>query len=64
MGDKPASIFSLLLSFDHLIEERNKAKVKVKVKLALCVTKHHAMMMCWGNGGIAPYVLNLGTKWR
>jgi hypothetical protein len=39
-------------------------KVKVKVKLSLCLTKHHAMMTYWGSGGIAPRILDLGTRWR
>jgi hypothetical protein len=29
----------------------------LKVKLSLCLTKHHAMKTCWGNGGIDPRVL-------
>jgi hypothetical protein len=41
-----------------------KVKVKVKVKLSLCLTKHHAMKTYWGNGGIAPRILDLGTRWR
>jgi hypothetical protein len=36
----------------------------VKVKLSLCLTKHHAMKACWGNGGIAQRILDLGTRWR
>jgi hypothetical protein len=40
-------------------------KVKVKVKLPLCfLTEHHAMKAYWGSGGIAPRILNLGTRWR
>jgi hypothetical protein len=37
--------------------------VKVKVKLSLCLTKHHAMKTHWGSGGIAPRILDLGTRW-
>jgi hypothetical protein len=44
---------------------------KVKVKLSLCFTKHHVMktyplptVTYWGNGGIAPYILNFGTRWK
>jgi hypothetical protein len=40
------------------------SKVKVKVKLSLCFTKHHSMKTCWGSGGIAPRILDLGTRWR
>jgi hypothetical protein len=39
-------------------------KVNVKVKLSLCLTKHHAMKTYWGSGGIAPRILDLGTRWR
>jgi len=35
-----------------------------KVKLSLCLTKHHAMKMYWGSGGIAPRILDLGTRWK
>jgi len=32
---------------------------EVKVKLSLGLTKHHAMETYWGNGGIAPRIINL-----
>jgi hypothetical protein len=35
-----------------------------EVKLSLCLTKHHTMKMYWGSGGIAPRILDLGTRWR
>jgi hypothetical protein len=35
-----------------------------KVKLSLCLTKHHAMKAYWRSGGIAPRILDLGTRWR
>jgi hypothetical protein len=38
--------------------------IKVKVKLSLCLTKHHTMKAYWGNGGIAPRILDLGTRLR
>jgi hypothetical protein len=41
-----------------------KVTLKVKVKLCLCLTKHHAMKAYVGNGGIAPRILDLGTRWR
>jgi hypothetical protein len=28
------------------------------------LTKHHAMEEYWGKGGIAPHILDLGTRWR
>jgi hypothetical protein len=37
---------------------------KVKVKLSLCLTQHHAMKTYWGSGGIAPRILDFGTRWR
>jgi len=38
--------------------------VKVKVRLSLCLTKHHAMMIYWGSGGIAPHTSALdGVEW-
>jgi hypothetical protein len=33
------------------------SRLKVKVKLSLCSTKHHAMKVYWGSGGIAPRIL-------
>jgi hypothetical protein len=33
-----------------------------KVKLSVCL-KHHAMRTIW-NGGLAPRILNHGTRWR
>jgi hypothetical protein len=38
--------------------------LKVNVKVFLCWTKHHVMKTCLRNGGIAPHILNLGTRWR
>jgi hypothetical protein len=34
------------------------------LQLSLCLTKNHAMKMYWGNGGIAPCILDLGIRWR
>jgi hypothetical protein len=34
----------------------------VNVKLSLCLSKNHAMKMNWGTGGIAPLILDLGTR--
>jgi len=36
----------------------------IKVKLSLCLTKHYAIKTYWGSRGIAPHILNLGTRWR
>jgi hypothetical protein len=32
--------------------------------LSLCLTKHHAMKTYWGSWGVAPRILDLGTRWR
>jgi len=37
---------------------------KVKVKLSLCLTKHHTMKTYWRSWGIAPRILDIGTRWR
>jgi len=33
-----------------------------KIKLSLCLTKYHAMKTNWESAGIAPLILNLGTR--
>jgi hypothetical protein len=38
--------------------------ITIKVKLSLCLTKHQAMKMYWGSRGIAPRILDLGTRRR
>jgi hypothetical protein len=39
--------------------------VKVKLKLSLCfLTNHLAMKAYWWSGGIAPSILDIGTRWR
>jgi hypothetical protein len=41
----------------------DKVKVKKKVKVTLCfLTEHHAIKTYWGSGGIAPRILDLGTR--
>jgi hypothetical protein len=32
--------------------------------LSLCLTKHHALKAYCGSGGIAPRILDVGTRWR
>jgi hypothetical protein len=34
------------------------------VKLFVYLTEHHAMKANWGNRGIVPRILDLGTRWR
>jgi hypothetical protein len=45
-----------------LLRQTLKVEVKKKGKLSLCLTKHHAMKTYWGSGGIAPLILDLGTR--
>jgi hypothetical protein len=37
---------------------------KVKGKLSLCLTKHHATKAYWESEGLAPLILDLGTRWN
>jgi hypothetical protein len=37
---------------------------EIKLKLSLGLTKHHAVKPYSGSGGIAPRILDLGTRWR
>jgi hypothetical protein len=39
-------------------------KKKVEVKLSLYLAKHRVMKMYWRSVGIAPRILDLGTRWR
>jgi len=36
----------------------------VEVKVFLCLTMNYAMETYRWNGGIAPRIFNLGTRWR
>jgi hypothetical protein len=38
--------------------------IEVKENLSLCSTKHNAMKTYKGSEGIAPRILDLGTRWR
>jgi len=43
---------------------QNSVKGEAKgIKLSLCLTKHHAMKMYKGIGGIALHILDLSTGW-
>jgi hypothetical protein len=45
--------------------EMSVTKVKkVKLSLWFLLTEHHATKAYWGSGGIAPCILDLGTRWR
>jgi hypothetical protein len=39
-------------------------KGKGKIVPVLFLTEHHAMQAYWGNGGIAPRILDLGSRWK
>jgi hypothetical protein len=58
--------WSFTLKEEHRLrvsENRVFRRIK-KVKLSLGLTKHHAMKTYWWSGGIAPCILDLGTRWR
>jgi hypothetical protein len=55
----PSSLFRFS-AHEHILISFSK----VKVKLSLYFTKHHAMKTYWGSGGMAPRILDLGTRWR
>jgi hypothetical protein len=42
-------------------QKDDKDIAKFKAKLTLCLTKYHTMKT-YGNGGIAPHILNLNTR--
>jgi hypothetical protein len=44
-------------------EEEFRAYKKEELK-SLCLTEHHTMKTYWENGGIAPRIPDLGTRWR
>jgi hypothetical protein len=56
--------FEVKIAIEKLKRYKEPGKGKVKVKLSLCLTEHHAMKAYWGSGGIAPLILDLGTRWR
>jgi hypothetical protein len=41
-----------------------RQKLKCKWTCPCALTKHHAMKAYWGSGGMAPRILDLGTRWR
>jgi hypothetical protein len=48
----------------HLLSLLSDTTVVERVKLSLCWTKHHAMKAFRGSGGIAPCIIDHGTRWR
>jgi len=55
-----------LLTMLYQIHRLSSVWSMIKVKLSLCflLAEHQAMKAYRGNGGIAPRLLDLGTKWR
>jgi len=49
------------LLFSHFLSKNSKYEILV---VPVPQTEHHAMKTYWGSGGIAPCVLDLGTRWR
>jgi hypothetical protein len=41
-----------------------ESRCRTKVKLSLCLIEHHAMKTYGVGGGIAPSILNVGTRWK
>jgi hypothetical protein len=58
----PQYAFMVLCTVKALKSYLRGLKVEVKVNLFVCLNEHHTMKTYWGNGGIAPRVLNLGTR--
>jgi hypothetical protein len=58
LGRPPRSVVTILT------ENAGSYELFMKVKLSLCLTKHHPMKTYWGSRGIAPRILDIGTRWR
>jgi len=53
----------MLMLLDKRLESTKfENSIKGKVKLSLCLAMNHAMKMYRGSGGIAPRILDLGTR--
>jgi hypothetical protein len=46
------------------VVQGEKVKGKVVTVLLFSLTEHHVMKAYWGSGGIAPLILDLGTRLR
>jgi hypothetical protein len=57
-----------LVTYDYeyirqkFIRADHSQEMTVKIKLSLGLVKYHAMKGYWGSGGIAPRILDLGTR--
>jgi hypothetical protein len=52
------------VDWTHLLQDRFQQAVKVKAKLSLCFNRAPRHESVLGSGGIAPRILDLGTRWR
>jgi hypothetical protein len=46
-----------------LFPKTEPSTYKGKFLSVLFLTEHHAMKANWGNGGLAPRILDHGTRW-
>jgi hypothetical protein len=60
----PADCIALLVDMGTRQSRHPSLKLGLQLKLFLCLTKYHSMKTYWGNGGIAPRILNLATRLR
>jgi hypothetical protein len=58
-----AKFVSRFLYFRSLMQSFN-IKARGKVVPVHFLTEHHAMKAYWWSGGIAPRILELGSRWR
>jgi hypothetical protein len=53
-------------SHQNLVHLKSMTDIYEEGKRQSCpcaLTKHHAMKAYWGSGGIAPGIIDLGTRW-
>jgi hypothetical protein len=54
-----------IVSWVQVMPRWQVTHIKGKDKVVpVLLTEHHAMTVYWGNGGIDPSILDLGTRWR
>jgi len=59
-----AELFNDDVSGVKIIRSPSSEMTDVKVKLSLSLPKHHAVKNYRCSGGIAPTILNLGSRWK
>jgi len=58
---------ALIPTFHDWLLTQSYHKVEViflRIKVKIKAKEHHALMACWGCGGIAPCIIDLSTRWR